>query len=61
MPVRLSLERVKRRINETECDFCGCPLLVGDRVLYDLERGAAYCCGTCAEHDCRTPATDAED
>jgi hypothetical protein len=60
MAVRLSLERVKRPIDETECDYCGGPLLVGDRVLYDLDGGAAYCCGTCAEHDRRTSATDAE-
>jgi hypothetical protein len=51
MPAKLSVERVKRRLDETECDGCGCPLLVGDRVLYDLEHGTAYCCGTCAEHD----------
>jgi hypothetical protein len=61
MPVKLSLERVKRPIDETECDFCGCPLLVGERVLYDLDGGAAYCSGTCAEHDCRKTATDAGD
>jgi hypothetical protein len=47
----LSPERVKRQVDETECDRCARPLLVGDRVLYDLERGTAYCCGTCAERD----------
>jgi hypothetical protein len=24
---------------------------VGDRVLYDLEHGTAFCCPTCAERD----------
>ena len=51
MPVKLSREWVKRPIDETECDFCGCPLLVGDRVFYDLEHGTAYCAASCAEHD----------
>jgi hypothetical protein len=50
-PQTVSAERVKRQVDETECDGCARPLLVGDRVLYDLEHGTAYCCGTCAEHD----------
>jgi hypothetical protein len=50
-PQTLSAERVKRPLDETECDRCARPLLVGDRVLYDLEHGTAYCCGKCAERD----------
>jgi hypothetical protein len=51
MPAKLSRERVKRPIDETQCDWCGCPLSVGDRVLYDLPRGLAFCSQACAEHD----------
>jgi hypothetical protein len=47
----LSPERVKRPVDETECDACRRPLLVGDPVLYDLEHGTAFCCPTCAERD----------
>ncbi len=51
MPVKLRRERVKRLIDETECDGCGRPLVVGDRVLYDLDHGTAYCCLACAERE----------
>jgi hypothetical protein len=51
MPLNLSRERVKRPIDETACDWCGCPLLIGDRVLYDLAHGTAYCGASCAEQD----------
>jgi hypothetical protein len=44
-------ERIKRPLDECACDWCGCPLLVGDRALYDLDHGTAYCCRACAEHD----------
>ena len=49
--VKLSDETVKRPIDECECDWCGCPLLVGDTVFLDLEHGTAYCSTACAEQD----------
>lgn len=48
---RLSEERIKRRVEETYCDWCGGPLYVGDRVLYNLHRGDAYCSRHCAIED----------
>ncbi len=51
MCVKLCIERIKRLIDETECDLCGCPLRVWDRVAYDLASGAAYCGKSCAARD----------
>jgi hypothetical protein len=50
--IRLHDQRIERSIDECECDHCGSPLLVGDRVYYDLAQGAAYCAVSCAERDC---------
>ena len=51
MPATLSVETIRRRLDETECDHCGYPLFTGDRVVYDLAAGAAYCCTRCARLD----------
>jgi hypothetical protein len=47
----LNHETIKRPIDACECDWCGCPMDVGDPVLYDLDHGTAYCTEACAEHD----------
>jgi hypothetical protein len=44
-------ETIRRAIDTTECDCCGAPLRVGDRVLVDLTRGTVYCCRDCADMD----------
>jgi hypothetical protein len=51
MPAQLHEERVTRQLDECDCDYCGCPLFVGDRVFYDLAHGTAYCSQACGEHD----------
>jgi hypothetical protein len=47
----ITRELIRRHLDETTCDSCGCPLCVGDRVLYDLARGTAYCSRSCAAAD----------
>jgi hypothetical protein len=44
-------ELVKRPLDEAECDWCGCPLVVGDRCYVDLDEGAIYCSPHCAHSD----------
>jgi hypothetical protein len=51
MSMNLRRERVKRRIDEVDCDWCGLSLVVGEDVFIDLEHGTAYCGRACAEHD----------
>jgi len=47
----LKCETIKRPLDETACDWCGRPLLVGELLYVDLEHGTAYCSPACAEHD----------
>lgn len=47
----LRQEIIKRPIDETACDGCGCLLRVADPVLVDLEHGTVYCNGPCARRD----------
>lgn len=39
--------RIKRPIEETECDYCGCDLIVGDDALESADR--VFCSRACAE------------
>jgi hypothetical protein len=44
-------ETVRRHIDEADCDHCGRPCYVGDRVYIDLQRGTVYCSRDCAAED----------
>jgi hypothetical protein len=39
---------IRRRIEETHCDTCGAPLLIGDKALCDDATMKAYCSEICA-------------
>jgi hypothetical protein len=44
----LTVETIRRHMDECPCDHCGSPVYVGDRVYLDLATGAAYCSRPCA-------------
>ncbi len=47
---KLSRERIKRSVDEIQCDHCGGPVYVGEVAFFDLTTGAGYCSLRCAEH-----------
>jgi hypothetical protein len=42
----MEMYRIKREIEETECEQCGCPLGIGDTVF--LDDPDAFCSRGCA-------------
>lgn len=56
MAVKLRGERVKRHIDECECDHCGAPCCVEDFVWVDLAGGRVFCSRECGQY----AASDAE-
>ncbi len=39
--------RIHDHTEETDCDYCGAPLYVGDKAVED-SRGMVFCSDTCA-------------
>src|SRR5260370_3889360 len=51
---------IKQKIDETTCDHCGAPLLVGAiAVQTDEDRGSVYCSEACAD-ECKPDCWPAE-
>ena len=54
--------KIQSREEETFCQYCGCPLLVGD-IAYENAASDPFCSTTCqVVHDSRVtiPTTDSE-
>jgi hypothetical protein len=49
--MNLKREKIKYHLHETDCDYCGYPLAIGDWIIADRERGRGYCSISCANQD----------
>jgi Zn-finger protein len=51
----VEIYRINGRLEETDCDWCGCPLFHGDTAVQDGDTWSVYCSRTChrrhADHD----------
>jgi hypothetical protein len=49
--MNLRRDKIKYHLHETDCDYCGYPLGIGDWIIHDPERGRGYCSMSCANLD----------